>query len=474
MFHVRRPLVAAAAIVWLALTATSAAAMAPGAFEQAPRKAPRQDIVRSPYAQWPVDQAQPRLRRVQYGAIGDERRLTGRVQARDEAVRRRQRPQFQPTGTDLGKVFGEGTGIGSYTLYPSLGSGLLFDDNVFRAPLDQASDIFARIEPTLDFRSDWLNHQADLRLSGQIDRYFEETTNNSEDFFADFDGRYDLANDDALTLTARAGRAHELRSDPNTAPGTENVNEFFIVESLIEGQFRISNLLLEPLFEFTHFDFRDNGAVLNDDRDRVVYRSGGRIGYQARPGFAVFVQGTYEITRYRIETDFDGFRRDSTGYDIRAGTRFEPSGVTYLEATVGYFDIDIDDPRLDDPNGIAVNASLTWNPTDLATVTGSVSREVLETTLADISSIDTTRFGLNLDYEILVPLIASVQGSYQRQDFKDDERLDEIVSGGALLTYFINRNVMMEAQYTHSRRASNDAFSDFVANRASLRLRFQL
>ncbi len=407
-------------------------------------------------------------------SLEEDRILTGDVLARDEAVRNRQRDDYDAIGVDLGQVFGMNNPASSFTMVPSLGTRIVYDDNVFRSDEEEIGDFFFRVRPSVEFRSEWLNNRMVATIFAERDSYFDEKINNSTDFFFNYFGRYDLADDDAVIMTSSVGRGHELRSDPNSPPGTENVNTFFEASLSLEGRFSLSDLLIEPIFTIDHFDFRQNGEIENDDRNRTEFSFGGRVGYRLREGVAVFTEATRQIQRYEQKIDNDGFARDSTGFDVRAGLRFEPSGVTYLEASAGYFELDIEDPQLDDVQGLSLNASLVWNPTDLATLRLNALRQTGETTLPGISSLNTFSLNAGLDYEVMEPLLFTVSGGYTRQIFEGDPRRDNIFFSSMLITYFVNRYLMIEGSFVHSRRDSSAVLADFVSNRSFLRARVQL
>jgi len=61
-----------------------------------------------------------------------------------------------------------------------------------------------------------------------------------------------------------------------------------------------------------------------------------RAGYELRDGFDVWLQGGLNQRSYLQQVNIAGQQRDSSGWSAVAGSTLELSGVSKLEAFVGY------------------------------------------------------------------------------------------------------------------------------------------
>ena len=86
-----------------------------------------------------------------------------------------------------------------------------------------------------------------------------------------------------------------------------------------------------------------------------------------------------------------------------------------------------------------------------------------------------TEFGVTVDHEVLRNVIVNGEARYQNDDFRGgDDREDDTVLLGAGVTYWINRNLSLNAGYDFSERDSNEAGEDYTVNQVSIGLTLRL
>ena len=73
-------------------------------------------------------------------------------------------------GNDLG------TRVGAFTLFPVLDLNVGYDDNVFATPAPTTASAVAVIRPSVELRSEWLNHSLRLLASGGLGYYASTPT----------------------------------------------------------------------------------------------------------------------------------------------------------------------------------------------------------------------------------------------------------------------------------------------------------
>lgn len=393
--------------------------------------------------------------------------------AKEDSVMERPRPQFDPLGIPIG---GDADDPGSpFVLLPRLETSLGWESNVFREEENTNDDFFIMSEATLELRSEFDEiHAFDITARGAIKRYFSETKNNWEEAEILANGLISVSEEVAIAGRLGSGYFHEERDDPDSPGASNNVNEYWRHLGFLSTDFTPGDFLFRVEGGAEIFDFEDNGSINNDDRDYDNYVVRTRVGYTLVPGVTAFVEPEYNWRIYDERFDDNGFERDSEGWSVIGGVTYDLTGVAFLEVGVGYFEQDYEDPSFGDTNGWAAASTLTWNPTDLMTVTGHVSRGVSETTLAGISGVVSTVVGVGIDYEITEQLLLNTLADYNWQDFRGSPREDDVFRGRAGLIYLVNEYAETGVSYEYAQRWSNAPMEDFQLHRVMLTLSLQM
>ena len=84
-------------------------------------------------------------------------------------------------------------------------------------------------------------------------------------------------------------------------------------------------------------------------------------------------------------------------------------------------------------------------------------RALAETALGGTGSYTTDTVGIGADYELLRNLILTGRASYEQHDYDDTARLDRVVRSGVSLTYLVNRNTAVSADFNHTDSDSDSA-----------------
>jgi len=387
-------------------------------------------------------------------------------------VLERSRPEFDALCVPTDLWFEGGTGQ-NFLVCPSIVVGAGYTDNVFRTEDDARGDLFTRISPQVTLQSDWANHALNLRASGQLVRHSEEARNDTEDVGLGADGRLDIRED--LFASAELGwsRASESRDEPESPQGVSNVNTFYETSGEAAINYRPTDFVFRLRTSAVRLDFQDNGPIENDDRDRMRYEVSGRAGYEYRETWTAFVEPSYRFTRYDQAVDSAGFERDSQGFDVSVGVQYDVTDLTFLEARVGYYRETFADQRFDAVSGISAGIDMTWNPTDLMTVTASGERGVEQTNQLDASSLTRTELSLGLDYEILYDVLFTSGLHLRRDEFEGIDRTDDLIGGEIGLLYLMNEYATWRTSYQYTTLSSTEDGESFDANTVFLSLRLQ-
>jgi hypothetical protein len=194
----------------------------------------------------------------------------------------------------------------------------------------------------------------------------------------------------------------------------------------------------------------DGGIINNDDRDRAIIAGHLKMGYEFIPGYTAFARGEVDYRRYD-NLDDNGVDRDSNGYSIEVGTDLDVTAVLFGNAAIGYRSQDYDDPSFDTVGDVAGRASLTWNPTGLTTVSASITREIIETTVGGSAANFETAGRVALDHELLRNLLLQAAVSVSDDNFQDIDRSDTYVRAGFGANYQMNRYIRLDLSYDYLR-----------------------
>jgi hypothetical protein len=399
-------------------------------------------------------------------------RLDRDESARSTSVMNRPRPDYDPLCVipDYEPGYQPGPPL---LLCPRVNIETAYTDNAFFSADDPEGSFVTTVLPRLSLATDWPNHKLELLLTGEIGRFANAPSNNYEDGTAQLSGRLDLT--ERLEARAELGtaRQHEPRGDPDSAPPGTDVNVFQSSRARLSTQYQPGDIFFGADVGAERLDYQDNGPILNDDRDRTVYAGGLRAGYRLSEETRAFVATEANARRYDQTRDRQGFLQDSQGWSASLGAIYDVSSLTYLEADLGYFQQTYEDPAFDATSGIAAGLDLTWNATDLMTVTASLDRLVDETTVGGASGILRTSAGLGVDYEFDYNLIGRASVDYARSDFEGVARSDDTVRGDLAVSYLLNRYLWFDASYTLFERSSDVAANEYTVNRVMFTIRAQ-
>lgn len=384
-----------------------------------------------------------------------------------ETVSNRPRPWAEPLGVRLG----------GFELFPRIGLEIRHDDNIFARETKQ-SDVITVVRPDVDLRSDWNNHALRLEAGAEAGRYADSPDEDYYDFRLIGSGRLDIVRESFAEAALVRERSHVPRGSPDEVNG---LGPTVFHSSALEGRLfhRFNRLSIDTRLSLERLNFDDvpaaGGIINNDDRDREIGDAAVRTRYTLDERFAPFGEVRLNYRDYTQAVDDDGLNRDSTGYEVLAGTSFDLSGVTFGEVFAGYLRQRFDDRQLDTISGPALGGQLTWTPTGLTTIELGLERTVETTILPGASGILATGRRLRVDHELLRTLILSVEYSRTDDQFKGIAREDTITRTAFGARYLPNRYFDVRLSYEHLQResAGTDADRDYSSNVVWLRLEIQ-
>jgi hypothetical protein len=378
---------------------------------------------------------------------------------RGDTVLTRPRPDYDPIGQR----------VGGFILYSDLSVQETYNSNVFYTPSGPKGDFITAINPSVDLKSNWNVHA--LNFHGDIDEviYSKYTQNDFFDYTLGGDGRLDVYNDARIFAGAGYAVRHLPLYSPNNIPGTQSPVQYSDTSANLAGEKEFNRLSFRLDTNFDRYDYKDaiitpqaGGGVSrqsleNYDEEKI----GLKTGYELVPGRQVYLLTAGDFRNYDNSSDLFGFNRTSSGYTVAVGTKYDITGVTFIDGYIGYRRQSYDDRRLSNMSGPAAGLQVTWNVTRLTTVTGSVTRDIQETILQNSSGYFATLAQVKVDHELLRNLLLNASIGYENDDFNGISRTDNYYLAGFGAKYLVNHNFWISGGYNFAHRDSNVSGTNF-------------
>lgn len=365
----------------------------------------------------------------------------------------------------VGDDDGLGIRLGTMILRPTLSEKIFHERERDGASASRRVYSETTLEGTL--QSDWSRHRLTVLGAGTVQKNL--SGRGQEDMSVDLDATLDLdlARDWGGRLRGGYGYFQEDRNDPNAVAGASAqaaVHRFSGSGALIKDFGLLRGTTTAELVRTVYGDVRlvDGTIVSGDDRDNLSGRLSGRIGYEVSPLLIPFLEASVERTKFDLSRDFNGYERSATTYALRVGTEFPLGEKLSGELSGGYIWRKIDDARLDDIGGFAVDGRVAWSPLRGTVVNANLGTTVESSTTPGESGSVAYRLGVGLEHELRNAVVARLSGTALYRDYAATSLAgDETTLGaGAGISWSINRYLSLEADAGYertTRKGGNDS-----------------
>ena len=371
-----------------------------------------------------------------------------------------------------------GIAWGSFLVNPEVTLAVTHDDNIYAERTRVTDDVIYTLSPSLKLRSNWKQHALNFDAGGDIDRYRDNHTENVNDYWLGFDGRYDLSPGTNVFGGARHSRDHEDRSTPGSDIAQVEPTRYDHEEAHLGLAHAFGAFRLRLGGTYDQYDYKDgflaSGAnVDNDFRDHNLSSLGVRLSYVLSPKYEIFGQAATDERRYDNLISGQAFNRASDGYRAAGGVKFtlQPQRLAG-EAFAGVMQQNFDYSGFSDINKPYFGALAVWKPTSMLTATGFIDRALEETIVFDgaryaSSSLDTT-YGFEVERRLTSRLTVNGRAAYTRSDYQSFDRTDKIIDAGAGLRYYVMPTVFVGADLRVIDRNSSDPIAQYSRNQVML------
>ena len=370
-----------------------------------------------------------------------------------------------------------GLRVGTFTVLPSIESGLTWTSNANSSP-NGAPALLSESTLRLNALSDWASDKA------TIDAFvnFRKTIDGEEidETRAGLNGAFEheLGGDWKALGAIGYEIGPESASAPDAVVGTldQPIEQTFAASLGVERDIGKVQLRLTGNVErqvFGDAQLSTGGSVSQADRNTTLAGVVLRTGYEISPALTPFVELAYGQRFYDHDVDNEGFDRAATVTGARAGLELDLGEKLSGEFSAGWFNEDLADPRLASISGPSVGADLNWSPVR-GTIVGLNALTTLEgaTDPGESGSI-LYASEITVERELRANLTANLGFAAALRDYTGLDGRDVILGAEAGATYWFNRYLGLTGRLRHERLDSTLPDRDYTTNSAFLGLKLQ-
>jgi hypothetical protein len=364
-----------------------------------------------------------------------------------------------------------------------------YDTNPARTSVPRGSPFYV-IAPEFVAFSDWERHAVVADLRGSFTGYTNTfppvdgvvssapTNIDRPDFIGHVDGRLDVTRDTRLLGQARLRVATDNPGSPNVQAGLSRYPVYATFGGTLGVDQNFNRLQLSAgaavdrtIYQYS--ELTDGTSTSNDDRNYNQYGGLGRVSYDVMPGLKPFGEIEGNVRSHDLLVDRNGYQRNSSGGNVRAGTIFEFSRMLTGEVAVGWAARTYQDPRLLPLQGLLTSASLVWVATPLTSAKFFATTSIDETTVPGVSGVLTHTYTAEVDHDFRRWLTAIGKFTWGTQQYQGDDRFDRFYSLSGDLIHKLNRNIWLKGTLRRDWLASNQPGNSTASTVVMLGVRLQ-
>ncbi len=363
---------------------------------------------------------------------------------------------------------GGGITLGAFTLTPQIEVNVGVDSNVFaqNASLGTTQSLYTTVSPSIDLRSEWLNHSLHVLASGTLGWYGVAPTQNFQNYGVIVDGKIDIRNDFYATYATGFRRSTEALGSPNVASAqAPTVVDMLPIEIGLYQQFnRIFYQLSARAARYWYQDYSviSNAGLPATSRDRFEYGETFRLGYQLFEDLSVFVAPSLNQIRYIEPINSAGQARNSDGMNFSIGATWQVNGISILEGTIGYQGTNFSS-GLGNSSALSYGLAGTYTGYAPLTLRPYISRTINQSALSQYKDYISTTFAVDFTYVIhdawtlAGGLLFSIADYSPVDGSGAGPRTDDFFRGQIGLLYSIRPEIQIGPFFEYSRGSSTDS-----------------
>lgn len=360
-----------------------------------------------------------------------------------------------------------GTRVGSFVIRPMVQESFGYDSNVDGRQNGRGSAVFVT-NASLSAASDWSRSSLSASLTLNDQRYPQRSLENHTNWTANVAGTYQIGRDQVgasythLSLNETPRDLASLAVNRAVAFQIEDLRVSYTANT----RGRLSFVPEADVLLYRFEDVPVPGTTISEVfRNRNVYQGDltTRFELASQRNLVFVVRGTH--IQY-VERVSNIPNRDSNGATVLAGIDYQSSGVFRYRALAGYQVRFYENSLFGTISAPIIEASVSWTPTRLTTLTASVRRGIEDAAADTVSGYVFTGGRIDVDHEYRRDILLNAYFQVQSAEFKSIANLPSafaflqstgsqtIFNVGGSATWIINRNLRAGLSYGFtSRRA---------------------
>jgi hypothetical protein len=349
-----------------------------------------------------------------------------------------------------------GVRVGLWTVTPTLNEGFGYDDNVSGTPDARGSPVIetnAMVAAAADYGLTKLNASAMVDDTEYLSQASQSYTN-----WSLAGGVSQDIDRDTLYV---GGTYLNLNQTPRDldAPDLDSSLAFRVADLRADYRIDLSRAYVLPGIDVSSYNF-DNGTAggqpyVQSYRDRWVVSPTLEAGYEfaTRRRVVVVVRDTQSDFSHGVA----GVARENfNDVSVLAGVAYDADGIIGFRLLVGYEQRNFASSAYKTISAPIVEGAATWTPTGLTTVKATVARYIEDSAAEATVGYTETALKLSVDHELYRNIILGLHGAVYLDDYASGGNQSYTTGGGAV-TWRLNRNLSLIADYTFSAREAGSS-----------------
>jgi len=365
-----------------------------------------------------------------------------------------------------------GMKLGAFRLFPVLELQAGYDSNVYATGGGQngpiVGSVYTFIRPSLELRSEWVNHQVRLIAAGGFGFYPAANTQNFQNYLFQADGKLDIREDFYATGLIAFRQATEPLGTPNNTGGIAQaptvVDSIPVEASLYQKFNRFFYQVTGTATKYWYYDnsFIATGGLPASSRDRTEYEERVRLGYEVVEGVSVWVNPGLNQRVYVNQVNAVDQDRDSRSWYVNLGATVTLGPKSVLEGFIGHQSLTYVTDGTTTP-AFVFGLTGTWNGYSPLTLRPAILRSINESAYSNYQNYISTTVGLDFTYDIHGPWQAVGGTSYNTADYTPvsglpnvNPRTDYFWRSSIGVMYSLRPQVAIGPLYEHTNGWSSD------------------
>ncbi len=353
-----------------------------------------------------------------------------------------------------------GQQAGTFVVLPEAQVRAAADSNINNSPARKKSDVFVVFEPSVRAQSQWGRHEIVARADAALARYAARTSQNSETFGVEVNGRLDLRRKTALFARVAYDRRVEKRGEAGEASVNGRPARFEEVHAQIAARTEAAPVRLGISLTVTSRDYapirQSNGPAIDQSfRNADTITLAANAEYALKEGAVLFARAAVsDIDHPDAAACCD---RSSGGAQALVGIRGDLGPSLAGEVALGYVTRDYDASRFRDFDGLIYNAKIDWYPTPLISTRLIANRSITGSAIPAVVGIVADSFGARVHYELRRTLNLSLSVDHIHEKYRELRLSTDTTLLSLEARYDINPNALLGGYVRLRDRNSSDS-----------------